>query len=538
MKTRTLGRRSASGFAAYATVLVLLLGVVSAAVTFYRPASQFQGASEREADVFSGVKAALIGYAARQGVFRCTDPGNAAACVAQLESSRLGEFPCPDVNNDGIAEPACPVTRLGRVPWRTLGIPEPKDRSGETLWYAVSSVWVNNAPNANTAINSSTQGSLSVLNADGSQATATAIAVILSPGAVLSNPRGTALAACGATPNVRRDLCALNYLEAQGTGNNAATGGPFISGTSGDAFNDRLVYILPSEVMPVLEMRLGNELKNLLLEYKYNSACLCYPWTDSWSYSGGIADYGINRGRFPSNTAYSAPDNPGEPENWGTGKIPRFPQWLFNNNWHNQVYYIAARQETNTTRRGCLTCTANAYLTIQGAAAPLDTAAAALITPGTAPPGVNRMASAYVDDFSQYFEDAMNRKSACPGRTTEHANYPESYVMVPVGAACDTLTVPTSRAHDRDRLFTLPPEDAETVCSRGARALYDNVTCHDPGPNKIAPVCANLNNKIKTLCSPACVEASNAMVTPPCQNNLQASGCDGYHKSLLSCRPR
>ena len=116
-----------------------------------------------------------------------------------------------------------------------------------------------------------TGGNITVLGNDDTAVTATAIAVILSPGGLLpTQARDTALATCGTTPNVQKNLCPANYLEIQGGGNNTVAAGPFIAGAPGAAFNDRLVYVLPSEVVPSLEMRLGNELRKLLLAYKYN----------------------------------------------------------------------------------------------------------------------------------------------------------------------------------------------------------------------------------------------------------------------------
>ena len=42
------------------------------------------------------------------------------------------------------------------------------------------------------------------------------------------------------------------------------------------------------------------KIKTLLEAYRANSPCECYPWADTWPYSGGIADIGQNRGRFPT----------------------------------------------------------------------------------------------------------------------------------------------------------------------------------------------------------------------------------------------
>src|SRR6185436_5506383 len=57
-----------------------------------------------------------------------------------------GYLPCPDLDNDGWAEPTCGSLagdigqdeRIGRLPWKTLGIADVRDGDGERLWYAVS----------------------------------------------------------------------------------------------------------------------------------------------------------------------------------------------------------------------------------------------------------------------------------------------------------------------------------------------------------------------------------------------------------------
>jgi len=57
-----------------------------------------------------------------------------------------GYLPCPDSDDDGWAEPTCgslagdsgQAERLGRLPWKTLGVADLREGGGERLWYAVS----------------------------------------------------------------------------------------------------------------------------------------------------------------------------------------------------------------------------------------------------------------------------------------------------------------------------------------------------------------------------------------------------------------
>ena len=60
---------------------------------------------------------------------------------AVADNNRPGSLPCPDLNDDGVAElfagNECP-NYVGRLPWRTLELPDLRDSEGERLWYALS----------------------------------------------------------------------------------------------------------------------------------------------------------------------------------------------------------------------------------------------------------------------------------------------------------------------------------------------------------------------------------------------------------------
>jgi hypothetical protein len=82
--------------------------------------------------VLASAREALIAYATARPVGEIVGPGY---------------LPCPDLDDDGWAEPTCGSLtgetgqwqRLGRLPWKTLGLPDLRDAFGERLWYAVSS---------------------------------------------------------------------------------------------------------------------------------------------------------------------------------------------------------------------------------------------------------------------------------------------------------------------------------------------------------------------------------------------------------------
>ena len=59
---------------------------------------------------------------------------------AASDDNRPGSLPCPDTNNDGVADSVggnCP-SYIGRFPWKTLKLPELLDGNGDRLWYVLS----------------------------------------------------------------------------------------------------------------------------------------------------------------------------------------------------------------------------------------------------------------------------------------------------------------------------------------------------------------------------------------------------------------
>ena len=443
------------GFGAFMMIVfVLVLGASSVGLMFYNPRAANAVDEKKVAEAIATAKEALLAYAGRRGG------------VTGL--ARPGELPCPDMNNDGLEETTCGAGAIGRLPWKTLGIPQPTDTAGETLWYAVAGAF--RAQPSNTGrINSNTFGNLVVRDADQVTQLATdVVAILFAPGAALGgqNRAASPAASCATTgTSIAPNLCAANYLESS----NSTTNGPF-NATRGNgywaycrdsnayfpavqtctspwehaAFNDRIAYIRTGEVIPVMEMRVGNELKSLLAAYRRESNCNCYPWADSWSYSGGIADVGLNRGRFPS-VAY--------PQNWGQGSIPPLPAWVTANDWQNLAYYAAGRQQTAGGGAACYFCSPASTITVD--AQPVS---ALVFLPGMPPPGVNRAASGNRNNLAYYLDDAANQDGddvTCPGASTENANRILNGTPPTVPLFCDAYAKPSSTSHNRDRLFTL-----------------------------------------------------------------------------------
>ena len=272
------------------TVLLLGVGVSAVIYNFVRPARDAQERDRITAAALAQAKAALIGY---------------AAGVVLVGPARPGDLPCPDQDNDGDADavPACdtPALALGRLPWRTLGLPDPRDGDGERLWYAVSVNFKNNTrtpclnPGDAGCLNSDARGTITVRRPDNSIlhdgtnpdafVPSGVVAVIIAPGRVVQR--------LGAGAPQDRSAAGINnpvnYLEIAASGEDNAvfadlTTDGFIHGPiydpAGNAIvNDRIITITWQDLMPLLQRRVAKEVMNCLEAYAAvprNSGR--YPW--------------------------------------------------------------------------------------------------------------------------------------------------------------------------------------------------------------------------------------------------------------------
>jgi hypothetical protein len=248
--------------------------------------------------------------------------------------------------------------------------------------------------------------------------TTEAIAVLFAPGASLgAQNRTTAAGTCPTTgTSIAGNLCAANYLDTAATVSNAATNGPYISAQASSMFNDKLMVIKTTDLMPIVEQRVAREVRTLLQKYKiatglqgYNGGAGVYPWADC---SGGDSDPGVNRGRIPWTVTL--------PVNWNAGipATPTLPNWLTNQgttnfNWLWTIYYAAGRNYLENFGAACTTCEAGqTFLNVNGT----WTKEVVLITSG--PAGASRpqggIASGICDQpqWAAYLEDPENNDLA------------------------------------------------------------------------------------------------------------------------------
>ena len=232
----------------------LLLMVIIAALIFFglfsirSPVSLRTDQDSASAAALAQAKAALIGYAA---TYKETHPGELA-----------GYLPCPDTNNDGEYTPAdnCglkDVSVVGRLPWKTLGLPPLRDGDGECLWYAVSG----RAKNDNKAdvYNWDTPGQFIVQTPSGqvlAGATphARPLAVIFSAGRPINGQNRNA--GGGECPGSAADAAAA-YLEgigALGTGNTTITVADAVTRGNGTN-NDSALWVTSADIFGPIRKR-------------------------------------------------------------------------------------------------------------------------------------------------------------------------------------------------------------------------------------------------------------------------------------------
>jgi hypothetical protein len=114
------------GQAMVLTVLLLAVGAVAVVYTLATPAKTAIENDKKTAAAMVQARDALVGWSV------------ARSPIVGPPSARPGELPCPDIDNSGTDAGGCAAGAIGRVPWRSLGIAEPKDGAGETLWYAIA----------------------------------------------------------------------------------------------------------------------------------------------------------------------------------------------------------------------------------------------------------------------------------------------------------------------------------------------------------------------------------------------------------------
>lgn len=261
-------RAAQRGVAVLAIVGMLLLIGAYFVLSSLNFASQRVARDRVTVDALAQAKRALIAYAAS-------------------DTTRPGELPCPDVNDDGrlvmnedFVGSNC-VGLIGRLPWFTLGLPDLRDEAGERLWYALSNDF---HANGNVPLNSDTAfAAASVsLSITGQHPASNLVAIVFSPGAALVRQGAAARQDRGCTVGMNCDAglkCTTspasntpkcnpaNYLDLLGAEDNSDANRVFVSAERSDSFNDRLMPVHSDDIMWLVERRAGRELAQKLREH-------------------------------------------------------------------------------------------------------------------------------------------------------------------------------------------------------------------------------------------------------------------------------
>ncbi len=395
------------GAALIVMLVILVMGAATFLVSSLSKSTLKTAQQETTAAALAQAKDALIGYAVKVQVsssdITCADAINS---YANPNCPRPGDLPCPDTDNDGDAETNCgdaagsnQYKRLGRLPWKTLGLPDLRDGSGERLWYAVSNNFKNNTrtkcSNSNLAgcLNSDTTGTITVFGTNGNVTNTAgsvsgAVAVIIAPESALVRQdnvfqnRGCTVNVdcdvndkCTTSPPTNTPKCnPINYLDIATVGGNTRDNKGFTDGLTTDGFiqghisdsnkrtvlNDQLLVIQARDILPTIEKRVAAEVRNCLTEYaaipQNNNY---YPWAATRTIVAGSASYpdtdDLLFGRIPdlpfddtrigscsdTNDCDVGDPSEGMTDSWGASCTLNNTNWWVN--WKEVVFYSLAQ---------------------------------------------------------------------------------------------------------------------------------------------------------------------------------------------------
>lgn len=227
------------------------------------------------------------------------------------DGNHPGSLPCPAPTSDGSAlTPPC-TTFVGWLPWRTLGLPDLRDASGERLWYVLSPAFQDGL----SVINSTTSSSLKLNGSPG------IAALVIAPGPSLGGQN-------------RPSNNVIDYLDNKdgnpATSNSDGDDNYFVASTS-DTFNDQTIKVDTSTLFARVTARVLGE-----IHYAYvASHTTLPPFADN--NNDGLSDNAVNAGQFPYMNSSYAIDSP----SWYSATPPR-KKWyesLEYNGWFSLVNY-------------------------------------------------------------------------------------------------------------------------------------------------------------------------------------------------------
>ena len=275
---------SQRGFALIALLALaaLISAFLIASTLNFTSAGTSKEREDRSMSALRQAKAALIAYAANEQwqLYKSLPD------VPPVAYFQPGALPCPDKDDDGDADctGSNTASMIGRLPFKTMGIDDLRDASGERLWYALSHDFRKmqcsspNSPSGCTMINSDTLGQLTVT---GTAPATQVVAIVFAPGeAIQGQNRDPTNALAHNNP--------ANYLENFVPGDGVHftfTTTALPSGT----FNDRLLVITQADLMAAVEpvVAAGIQRDIAPLVQAYFTKWGAYPFAASFDVTGG-----------------------------------------------------------------------------------------------------------------------------------------------------------------------------------------------------------------------------------------------------------
>jgi len=265
MRTEVRIRRRQSGAALLLMMLLVIVGTATILVTKLSRNAGRSIESARTQTAMATARNALLDFA---GSYQDVQPGE------------LIRLPCPDIDGgggtlDGEAHTlncgGTGETVIGRLPWKTLGIPAQRDGASACLWYAVSGEYKNAGSSTSPMINPDTNGQLQLYQSEsglvieGATADTRPVAIILAPQRALTGQIRQVVSQAG--QQCSDDFLATSFLDSDpGTGisNGIVTPGvgvdQFVRSISEDgATNDRIMTIRREEIADMVYDRLDFE---------------------------------------------------------------------------------------------------------------------------------------------------------------------------------------------------------------------------------------------------------------------------------------
>ncbi len=214
LEFRTRSRQS--GAALLLMMLVVIVGAATILVTKLGPNLIRASESAKTQSAMSTARDALLDFA------------------MSLPDTMPGEplqLPCPDIDGTGSTldgeshKSNCGgpgETVIGRLPWRTLGIPAQRDGAGECLWYAISGEY-KNAASISPMINPDSNGQLQLIQSESTQIIE-GVTADTRPVAMIFAPRKAMLGQTRQAVTQPEQQCSDDFLASSFLDSDAGTG--------------------------------------------------------------------------------------------------------------------------------------------------------------------------------------------------------------------------------------------------------------------------------------------------------------------------